>query len=507
MKINIAILGDWLEEKYPIRKRMERNCDLSLNHAILYSPDILFSEGGVYVAKGSELPKKASFPDECAFISIGSAPPIYKQGRCDYIELSPNAPLISVFNEIQAAYDDFGRWYDEVERAIMDNKSLQDIYDIGLIKTINPVYCITSDYELLAYSEYPNLVGEANLYADYETRAELVNELKLNEAFITVFQTRDPTIWIDENYDFDTLYCNIVLNDTEAGLVLIDGRSRPIKRSDYVVIKILRDSTEFVLNRRSTSFMTGYRGFESLLKDILSGVSVDSSLIKAELEKLNWSSKSGFYCCLLQMESRDFSINNAIACSNQIEHSIAFTYAFPLEDKVLVLFPAAQWENSPSYFISALAPILREGLYKAALSHRFFDIHELPLYYHQASGILAAGLKSDSTDWMFNCDDYLLPYMIEHSIGDLSPRLLCHSKLLLLMQYDEENHVEYVKTLRSYVENNCSQAECCRAMFIHRSTLLQRLARIKELTGFDLDDNRTRLYLRMILAAFQYFDA
>lgn len=64
--------------------------------------------------------------------------------------------------------------------------------------------------------------------------------------------------------------------------------------------------------------------------------------------------------------------------------------------------------------------------------------------------------------------------MLEKCVGTLSAKLLMHPKLLELMGYDRKNGLEYVKTLRCHLENNCSQAQTCRAMYLHRSTLLQR---------------------------------
>ncbi len=79
--------------------------------------------------------------------------------------------------------------------------------------------------------------------------------------------------------------------------------------------------------------------------------------------------------------------------------------------------------------------------------------------------------------------------------------VLCHSKLRLLLDYDSKHDLEYTRTLRGYLENNCSQAETCKALYMHRSTLIQRLKRIAEITKLDLDDKDLRLYLRMYFAA------
>ena len=52
---------------------------------------------------------------------------------------------------------------------------------------------------------------------------------------------------------------------------------------------------------------------------------------------------------------------------------------------------------------------------------------------------------------------------------------------------------QYYKTLECYVKCRYNAAHTAKELFIHRSTFLNRLERIKELTKLDLDDFASRL--------------
>ena len=53
------------------------------------------------------------------------------------------------------------------------------------------------------------------------------------------------------------------------------------------------------------------------------------------------------------------------------------------------------------------------------------------------------------------------------------------------------------KTLRTYLENDRNPAKTSEILDIHRSTLLYRISRIKELTGLNTDNSRERFRLLM----------
>ncbi len=57
-----------------------------------------------------------------------------------------------------------------------------------------------------------------------------------------------------------------------------------------------------------------------------------------------------------------------------------------------------------------------------------------------------------------------------------------------------------IDTLRTYLDHAGNSARTAQSLHIHRTSLYYRLGRIRELTGADLDDGRTRLALQLGLA-------
>ena len=66
-----------------------------------------------------------------------------------------------------------------------------------------------------------------------------------------------------------------------------------------------------------------------------------------------------------------------------------------------------------------------------------------------------------------------------------------------LEAYDDERNGGLVRTLRVYFAAGGNASEAADRLFLHRNSMLYRLARIQELTGLDLKDPRARLALHL----------
>lgn len=81
--------------------------------------------------------------------------------------------------------------------------------------------------------------------------------------------------------------------------------------------------------------------------------------------------------------------------------------------------------------------------------------------------------------------------------------MLCHERLLFLQEHDDSSGSDYMRTLRCYLDNHCNVVQTARELFIHRSTLLYRLEKIKEILESDLSSPDEILYLML---SFRFID-
>ena len=68
-----------------------------------------------------------------------------------------------------------------------------------------------------------------------------------------------------------------------------------------------------------------------------------------------------------------------------------------------------------------------------------------------------------------------------------------------LLAYDRENKSDLVSTLDAFFAANGSPKEAAERLGVHRNTVLYRLDRIRDITGYDLDDAGLRMRLQLAL--------
>ena len=73
--------------------------------------------------------------------------------------------------------------------------------------------------------------------------------------------------------------------------------------------------------------------------------------------------------------------------------------------------------------------------------------------------------------------------------------MLCHEGVLKLKALDEQNGSDYIKTLKTFLDNHQNVVHTANTLYIHRSTLLYRLEKIKEAIGSELSDPEELLYI------------
>ena len=180
-----------------------------------------------------------------------------------------------------------------------------------------------------------------------------------------------------------------------------------------------------------------------------------------------------------------------------IESQIPESRAMLFHQNIAVIVNLTAGATTSAAVLSALAYILREGLFKMGVSTElgsFLDIHD---GFVQASIALEYGKKSSSMLWYYHFERYALRFLLDCARTKIHPRLLSSEKLRKLRDYDAENNTELYHTLEVYLQLERNVVQTSKALFIHRSTLFYRLARIQKIVEMDLENESERLYLAL----------
>ena len=113
------------------------------------------------------------------------------------------------------------------------------------------------------------------------------------------------------------------------------------------------------------------------------------------------------------------------------------------------------------------------------------------------------GSRLNPSFWIHRFNDIAFDYILEQATRKLPGYMICHEQLLRLKYADEENGTEYLRTLRLYLDNHLNAVQTARDLFVHRSTFLYRLERIRTILGTDFSNPDEVLYLML---SFRFID-
>ena len=230
--------------------------------------------------------------------------------------------------------------------------------------------------------------------------------------------------------------------------------------------------------------------------DLTSCENVDALLVQHGHEP------SARYCVMLI--DRSFSQEGAEGLhylARRIDLTWTKSYAAVIGQELLVLaYMGASSADHAHALRTDLPELLRDIMAKAGVSRLFSGMRNLPAAGTQARIALQQGKEQDPMSWFYRFDDYALDWFVAHGLSGYPAEHVVHPAVVALAQRDAEEGTEYLPTLSMFMECRYNASLAAERLFVARSTLLNRLARIQDMTGVNLDDLRERTYLSLSLA-------
>ena len=193
------------------------------------------------------------------------------------------------------------------------------------------------------------------------------------------------------------------------------------------------------------------------------------------------------------IEERDY-------LARRLELAWPYAYCFTNENGFFMLVDVSEGTRGGGKDFSRELPLVaREKLVKVGVSRAFNDMRALNAAIAQARIALECGNGKDPTNWCYRFGDYAFTWIVAQATGGLPPEFVCHPAVTCLLRYDEAHDAELLHTLSTFVGCRYNATAAAAELFVARSTLLHRLARIEELTGFDFENPADRAYLAFSL--------
>lgn len=355
--------------------------------------------------------------------------------------------------------------------------------------------CVTDEnINLLAASSQGNRIGDDSLLlrmftqeANFQALKAASKEISTNHYKLDLKQIKD----IDES--FELFFIRIFDGNINIGALSIHPTEHALQEHDLQLLEVLSSYVQTLLLRPS---QVEGKSFINLLESLLSGLPVKEGKIARLKAVLDFGLNDSFRCIAIQLPL-DVVTKNGTYLRRRFQVEVPAAIVLIHEGFLIGVINETKSGWDSKSFYQWVATWLGKMDFIAGASDSFCDLTELKEYYQEARAAIKFGSTDDLRVRTFSeCWD---SYVLANCTGGLPAKLLFPPGFQRVIEYNKTSSVDYVETLRIWLEEGRNDSRTAARLFICRNSFLCRRERLISLLGDDLADPEERFRLGLCL--------
>ena len=501
--INAYIIRDYIRG-VTVRSRILSGVNTcQLCRFVMYQKKIHLRPDTVYIADAKNITDAILISGHGCLLLSGPPSESLLARNLDIIYTEERVELSALVNALSELFFSFHEWGGKLVSTFGSADPLQELGDLCLPYFRNPIGLYTRSFYIMRYHEKP-MPGVTPCFIpsdreNYHTD-NTINLLLLDRNFEKTWETTLPHIFQGETADDRCLYQNIKTEGQNLLRLVVCEYYSPIADSDYALLSFVVSCYEKLFMFREDLRISRHASdVEKRFRELLSPHPPRMEALLPVLGLLNWSANDTFFCAVVH-SPLDKRIESMDAACIRLEIRIPNSLAMIMEEHIFLICDVSRGEQTKQEILENLTVFIRENLLKVSVSADFSDIQQLRLHYLQAQATMDVGQKNSPTQWVFQAENYILPYIYSQCTRELPATMLCPQGLLALIEYDQEKGRDYTYALKVFLECDMRIAPTIRRLYRQRQTFMYQLERIKAISGLDLDDPETKFHLLLQLS-------
>ena len=484
MELTCRLLFSRLSEKYPILARYDINDNLVVSGFEFYFGSNMLRKDCVFVADR---------PDASAALS--GFPVIY----CGCIPNASEGPWISVqaspaqvTNAVASVFRSYETWENSLKTVVLNRGSVASLLELTNKLLKKPVYFLDSYFVIKASAGTETLPVSKQIFGEEEDH-ELVYALKHDRAFKEHAGSPHAFFMPSKTLPFDSVMINPGGNDDPNILCAVEDREDEW-RNTAEILEALSVYTDY-LSKLEENANRLVAGPASVLYELLTDRNCDYDEAISRLEAYGWSDRDEYLCACFLTEGGKTTVGRPDTICRKLGSTYPGSCAFMIDNRMICYFNLSHVDKEIEDFYTEITLLIREYYLRTGYSRTVRGIRHLRRQYRQAEFALERGIEVSPYRWVFHFDEFAPDFLKERVLDSWPPQLLVHPGLEALSRSDAESGTDYMKTLKTMLDCGMSATAAADRLFIHRSTLLYRMEKIKALMGSRLDNPEELTYL------------
>jgi hypothetical protein len=497
MKLSTSILAHKLKLKFTLQNKKALSDDLHLERVLFYCDGDEMQNHRIYICTQKQISDQDLIvPEQAVLFCIGKVHTRNTGKTGQVFQLVDDTSPFLLFNEIQRLFDYYDQWDSRLYELANGEGNIQEMLDESFHIFHNPIIVNSADYFVIGYSSVIDTRSELSGLVDPDAIFEYAGEYQDKKQHSL---TEKKRVYFAPEYitGSRSLCVNIFEHDKYAYRVMMVESLSCFEAYDGALLEHLTGYIRLALSKQMTlQADMGYR-LDRILSDILLNPNQDGKVTEQLFSEFGWLPEHRYFCISLKMAALDLENMTVRFVCRHIENMLGHSCAFQYENNITIFVNLTRFGGGIDDAMEKIVYFLRDSFLKAGLSNEFVGFQHIRQYYRQAVITLEVGNRRRPFQWIHRFDEIALDYLLEQSKGELPGEIVCCRKIMELKEFDEEHNTDYYHTLKLYVKNNLNAVQTAKGLYIHRSTFLYRMEKIKEIIHLDLEDFDTLLYVMM----------
>jgi hypothetical protein len=421
--------------------------------------------------------------------------------------------IFDVYNAVQNIYSRLDEWDTELQDILIRRSAVQAMLDCSDRVFNNP---------LILHDRYYKVISFSKKYVDAFPRMSFVpqeqNAAHIDLSEYDIYSKQRAALFPTAMTGVRSLYVNIFQQNRLQYRLLVLEYSRKFYPSDSSLLEHLAERIQPMILDVSEDAAEQMR-LSWVIRKMLTAEHTEDAYIKERFDNFNWLEAHTYMCMKVSLDgggSGNFpeaiihdGVKEIVPGACVFEHEGAVAVFLNLSDPgegapgtAMDIFDGFSGKKADRFSVALGTFLIDHGL-KAGSSVQFLgsNFKDIKLYYRQAEIALDTGSRNAPMAHLYYFNAFVERYLLETAVKELPASMLCAPELIKLRDYDLKHKTELLRTATKYLQNHLSHTQTSIELGIHRSTLMYRLDRIKDIGDCNIEDsgNQWRLLLSLKL--------
>lgn len=477
--IQKEFIASELKYRYPQMTEQIRDPRQPVKRPLFFEDGMQKAGSRIFLCKPEQMEKISAQDGKNALFLCAGQP---NCSALDYCSFPADTDLTAMFNFVQRLFDRLDEWSQRLKEIAESGSDCSEVLEAAAGMLQNPVWLCDERWHVVARAE--RFFPEDGLEA-FRTSYTMLEEKASRLPEGTTVRLVLPN---------ETELLGVLLQTGGARFILIcAARERAFYASDETVFSYLTGYVKLMLSERKTSVraLRPNREFDVLERNLRGLFQQTLPLETAEesLHRFGWTIDADYLVLAAEPENGDLRENLAYAVCDSMEKAIPNCCAFPLSP-VIAAVVRIKGETLPEVMKSVQSFAGDNGL-------RFGASEPLAGFTHYPQRLVQARFCLDACEEkeirVAQFEDAADTLILRGAIELLPEELVCMRAVRAMAESDREHDTNYLETAERYIKNKFNAVKTAGELFIHRSTFLYRLERMKTQFGLDLDAEQPSL--------------